>query len=177
MTGNSNDETDFPRKSLLTDWKVSIKICKTFANNLSANIKLSKTQLSKIIQLGGFLDRFFRILLKTSLPLGENLLKPPAKSVLITIGLTTTASAKDAGIQNKFFGSEETALVISKEEMEDTMKIVKSLLGNFRKLLRTLVASSLGNILAGKGLIWSCDGATATSRRQGQGVVRVGQNF
>lgn len=176
MTDNGNDETAFPRKSLLTDWKVS-KISKTFANNLSANIKLSKTQLSKIIQLGEFLDRFFRILLKTSLPLRRNLLKPPAKSVLITIELTTAASAKDAGIQNKFFGSEETALVISKEQMEDTMKIVKSLLDNFRKLLRTLVASSLGNILADKELIWSCDGATATSQRQGQGVVRVGQNF
>ena len=175
MTGNGNDDTDFPRKSLLTDWKVS-KICKTFANNLSANIKLSKTQLSKIIQLGGFLDRFFRILLKTSLPLRKNLLKPPAKSVLITIGLTTTASAKDAGIQNKFFGSEETALVISKEEMEDTMKIVKSLLDNFKKSLRILFAGSLGNILADKGLIWSCYRAKATSQRQGQGVVRVGQN-
>ena len=51
---NSNDETHFPRKILLTDTQVS-KICKGFANGSSANIKFSKTQLSKIVQLGGFL--------------------------------------------------------------------------------------------------------------------------
>ena len=52
MIGSSNDETNFPHKLLLTDTKVS-KICKAFANGSSANIKFSKTQLSKIVQLGG----------------------------------------------------------------------------------------------------------------------------
>ena len=51
---NSNDETNFPRKSLLTNMQVS-KICKAFANGLLANIKFSKTQLSKLVQLAGFI--------------------------------------------------------------------------------------------------------------------------
>ena len=49
---NSNDETNFPRKSLLTNMQVS-KICEAFANGLLANIKFSKTQLSKLVQLAG----------------------------------------------------------------------------------------------------------------------------
>ena len=51
---DSNDETNFPNKILLTDTQVS-KIRKTFANNSSANTKFSKTQLPKVVQLGGLL--------------------------------------------------------------------------------------------------------------------------
>ena len=54
VIGNSNDETNFPHKLLLTDTQVS-KIRQAFANGSSANIKFSKTQLSKMIQLGGFI--------------------------------------------------------------------------------------------------------------------------
>ena len=54
LIGNSNDETNFPHKLLLTDTQVS-KICKAFSNGLSPNVKFSKTQLSKIVQLGGVL--------------------------------------------------------------------------------------------------------------------------
>ena len=50
---NSNDETNFPHKLLLTDTQVS-KTCKALANDSSANIKFSKTQLSEI-QSGRFL--------------------------------------------------------------------------------------------------------------------------
>ena len=50
-TGISNDETNFPHKLLLTDTQVS-KIHKAFANGSWANIKCSKIQLSKIVQLG-----------------------------------------------------------------------------------------------------------------------------
>ena len=56
VTGDSNGETNFPHKLLLTDRQVA-KLRKTFANNASTNIKLSKTQLSKIVKLGGFLGR------------------------------------------------------------------------------------------------------------------------
>ena len=52
--GNSNDETNFPHKLLLTDTQVS-KTRNAFANVSSANIKFSKTWLSKIVQLGGVL--------------------------------------------------------------------------------------------------------------------------
>ena len=54
LTGNSNDKTNFLHKLLLNDTQVS-KICKAFANGSSVNIKFSKTQLSKIVQSGGFI--------------------------------------------------------------------------------------------------------------------------
>ena len=57
MIGNTNNETDFPHKLLLTDCHVSM-ICKAFADNLSASFKLSKILLSKIVQSGGFLVNF-----------------------------------------------------------------------------------------------------------------------
>ena len=95
-------ETNFPHELLLTNRQVS-NLCKAFANHLSANIKLSKTQLSKIIQSGGFLGRLLGPLLKTGLPLIKNVIKPLAKSVLIPLGLTAAASAADAGIHKKYW--------------------------------------------------------------------------
>ena len=73
-------------------------------------MKLSKRQLSKIVQSGGFLDR---PLLKTGLFLMKNLLKKTlAERFLIPLGLTTTASAANAGIQNEILGSAMTKLTI-----------------------------------------------------------------
>ena len=86
-----------------------------------------KTQLSKMIQSGGFLGRLLGPLLKTGLPLIKNVIKPLAKSVLIPLGLTAAASAADAGIHKKILGSATTTLIISNDEMEDIIKIVKSL--------------------------------------------------
>ena len=54
MVGNSNDNTNFPHEILLTNSQVT-NIRKAFAKNTSTDIKLSKTQLSKMIQSGGFL--------------------------------------------------------------------------------------------------------------------------
>ena len=68
MTGNSDDETNFPHKLLLTNRQVA-NLRKAFANHTSTDIKLSKTQLSKMIQSGGFLGKFLGSLLKTGLPL------------------------------------------------------------------------------------------------------------
>ena len=59
-----NNETNFPHKLLLTNRQVS-NLCKAFANHLSKDIKLSKTQLSKMIQSGGFPGRLLGPLLKT----------------------------------------------------------------------------------------------------------------
>ena len=78
-----------------------------------ANVKLSKTQLYKIAQSGGFLDRILRPLLKTGLLLIVNLLKPLAKSVLVPLGLTAAASATDVAIHKKMFWSGTTTLIIS----------------------------------------------------------------
>ena len=94
-----NNETNFPHELLLTDRQVS-NIRKSFANNSSADIKLSKTQLSKMIQLGRFLIRLLP-LLKTGLPLIKNVIKQLAKSVLIPLGLTAAASTADVGIHKK----------------------------------------------------------------------------
>ena len=63
--------------------------------------------------------------MKTRLPLIGNVRKPLAKSVLISSGWTATASATEAAILNKMFGSAFITLIISNEEMEDIMKIVK----------------------------------------------------
>ena len=96
-----NNETNFPHKLLLTDRQVS-SLRKSFASHSSADIKLSKTQLSKMIQSGGFLSRLLGPLLKTGLPLIKNVIKPLAKSILIPLVLTAAASAADAGIHKKY---------------------------------------------------------------------------
>ena len=80
MVGNSNDNTNFPNKLLLTNRQVA-NICKAFAKNTSIDIKLSKTQLSKMIQSGGYLGKLLGPLLKTGLPLMKSVIKPLAKKV------------------------------------------------------------------------------------------------
>ena len=192
MVGNSSDNTNFPHELLLTNRQVA-NICKAFANNLSTDIKFSKAQLSKMIQSGGFLGKLLGPLLKTGLPLMESVIKPLAKIVLIPLGLTAAASAADAGIHKKILGSgsdhNNTILIISNDEMDDILKIVKILEdsgvllkgvsetiqneakeqrgGFLSMLLGTLVASLLGDILSkglsGKGVI-----------RAGEGTIRAG---
>ena len=89
---------------------------------------MSKTQLHKIGQSEGFLGRLLGPLLKTGLPLIGNVLKPLAKCVLIQLRLTAAAaSATNVAIHKKMFGSGTTILIISNEEMNDIMKIIKSL--------------------------------------------------
>ena len=183
MIGDSNDQTNFPHELLLTDRQVS-SIRKAFANNSSVDIKFSKTQLSKMIQSGGFLSKLLGPLLKTGLPLIKNVITPLARSVLIPLELTAAAAA-DAGI-HYILGSGNTTLIISNKDMEDLIKIVKSpedsglLLkrvtesvqnevkeqkgGFISTLLGTLASSSLGSLLTGKGI-----------HRAGEGIVRAGE--
>ena len=91
---------NLPHESLLTT-RQKIKIRNAFNNNMSTDLKLSKAQINKIIQSGGFLGRLLGPLLKTGLPLIKIVIKPLAKSVLIPLGLTAAASAADAGIHKK----------------------------------------------------------------------------
>ena len=185
MVGNSNDNTNFPHEFLLTNRQVE-NICKAFDKNTSTDIKLSKTQLSKMTQSGVFLGRLLGPFLKTGLLLKKSVIKPLAKSVLIPLGLTAAASAADAGIHKKILGSghnNNTTLIISNDEMDDILKIIKSLedsgvllkgvsetiqheakeqRGGFLSMLvGTLGASLLGDILS-KGL-------------SGKGVIRAGE--
>ena len=190
MVGNSNDNTNFPHELLLTNRQIA-NIRKAFANHSSTDFKLSKTQLSKMIQSGGFLGKLLGSLLKTGLPLMKSVIKSLAKSVLIPLGLTAAASAADAGIHKKILGSghNSTTLIISNDEMDGILKIVKSLEdsgvllkgvcetiqheakeqrgGFLSMLLGTLRASLLGDVLS-KGL--SGSGVI----RAGEGTIRAG---
>ena len=89
------------------------KLRNEFNNNMSTDIKLSKAQISKIIQSGGFLgsllSKLAGPLMKVAIPLAKNVLAP--------LGITAAASAIDAGIQKKIHGSGTTTLIISNEEM------------------------------------------------------------
>ena len=182
---------NLPQELLLTA-RQKTKIRNAFNNNTSTNMKLSKAQINKIIQSGGFLGKLLGPLLKTGLTLIKNVIKPLAKSVLIPLGLTAATSAADAGIHTKILGSGNTTLIISNEEMNDIIKIVQALedsnvllkgvtetVKNETKeqkgwflsmLLGTLGASLLGNLLTGKGVVRAGYG----NKNKGKGVVRAG---
>ena len=100
MIGNSDDKINFPHEFFLTSRQVA-NLRNVFANNSSSDIKLPKTQLSKVTQSGGFLGRRLGQLIKTGLPLMKNVIKQLANSVLISLGLPVAASAADAGIKKK----------------------------------------------------------------------------
>ena len=95
-----------------------------FNNNMSTDLKLSKTQISKIIQSGGFLgsvlSKLAGPLMKVAISLAKNVQNTP-------LGITAAASVIDAGIQKKLHGSGTTTLIISNKEVNDTMKIVQDL--------------------------------------------------
>ena len=95
-----DNETNFPHNFLLTNRQVT-NLRKAFANKLTTDIKLPKTQLSKMIQSGGFLGGLLGPLLKTGLPLIKNLIEPLVKKALIPLELTAAASPADAGIHKK----------------------------------------------------------------------------
>ena len=139
-----------------------------------------------MIQSGGFLCRLLGPLLNTGLLFIKNVIKPLAESVLIPLGLTAAALAADAGIHKKILGSVNmTALIVSNDEIEDIIEIVKSLEnsdlllkgvtetvrnevkeqkgGFLSMLLGSLGASLLGNLLTGRGI-----------NRAGKGIVRAG---
>ena len=78
MICNSDDEINFQHKLFLTH-KQLLNLCEAFAKKSSTDIMLSKTQLSKMVQSGEFLDRLFRPLLKTGLPLRKNVIKTLTK--------------------------------------------------------------------------------------------------
>ena len=164
------DENDLLHKLLLTT-RQKTKLRNAFNDNMSTDIKLSKAQISKIIQSGGFLGT---LLSKLALPL-MTFAVSSAKNILAPLGIIAAASAIGAGIQKKIYGSGKTTLIISNKEMSDIMKIVQALedsnnllkgvtktikqetkeqKGRFSSmLLGTVGVSLLGNMLAGKGIV------------------------
>ena len=165
---NYNKDED-PHEFLLTT-RQNTKLINALNNNSAADIKLSKTQIKKIIQLAG-------PLMKVALPLAKNVLAP--------VGLTAAMSAIDGSIPKKIHGS-GVKLIIDEEDMQDIIKIIKEpensdiLLKGVSKtieneikeqrggflsmLLGTLGASLLRNLLTGKGIM-----------RAGDGIVRAGE--
>ena len=87
--------SSLPQELLLTT-RQTTKLRNAIESNMSTDIKLSK-----ITQSRGFLGKLLGPLLKTGLPLIKNVIRPLAKSVLMTLGFTAAASAANAGIQKK----------------------------------------------------------------------------
>ena len=97
MVGNSDDETNFPNKLLLTN-RQNLSLRKAFNNHTSASadVKFSKAQLTKM-QKGGFL-KFLMPLLKSGLPLLKSVVK-----LLGMLGLTAAASTTNAAMNKKIY--------------------------------------------------------------------------
>ena len=122
MNARMFNGNNLPHELLLTT-RQTTKLRNAIDNNMSTDIKLPKAQISKIIQYGGFLDL---LLSKIAGPLIK-VAVPLAKIILAPLGITTTASAIDAGIQNTIHDSGKTTLIIPNEEINNIMKVVQAL--------------------------------------------------
>ena len=96
------------------------KLIDKIKNNMSTDIKLSKVQINKIIKEGGNLGRlligFLPKLIKPAISIGKNILAP--------LRLSATMSATDAAMQKKMYGSGNTTLIISNDDINNLIKIV-----------------------------------------------------
>ena len=174
------NKDELPHELLLLT-RQNTKLRNAINNNLATDIKLSKVQIKKLIQSGGFLGK---LLSKLAGPLMK-VAMPLAKNVLAPLGLTAAMSAIDGSIQKKIHGS-GIKLIIEKEDTKDIMKIIEALEnsgillkgvskaienetkeqrgGFLSMLLDTLGASLSGNLsTGGKGVM-----------RAGDGIVRAG---
>ena len=181
------NKDELPHELLLTTTQ-NTELRNAINNNLATDIKLSKAQIKKLIESGGFLGKLLSklagSLMKVALPLAKNVLAP--------LGLTAAVSAIDGSIQKKIHGS-GIKLIIEQEDMNDIMKIIEGLEnsgvllkgvskaienetkeqrgGFLSMLLGTLEASLLGNLLTGgKCIMRAGDGIV----RAGDGIVRAG---
>ena len=115
------NKDELPHELLLTT-RQNTKLRNAINNNLATDIKLSKSQIKKLIQSGGFLGNLLSKLagqlMKVAIPLAKNVLAP--------LGLTAPMSATDGSIQKKMRG-EGIKLIIEQEDMNDIMKIIEAL--------------------------------------------------
>ena len=184
---NFNKDED-PHELLLTT-RQNTKLRNAINDNSATDIKLSKTQIKKIMQSGGFLGKLLSKLvgplMKVAMPL--------AKNVLVPLGLTAAMSAIGGSMQKKIHGwatkGAGVKLIIEQEDMNDIMKIIKALEksgillkgvsktiknetkeqrgGLLNMLLGTLGASLLGNLLTGGKGIMRAGEVSVTSRAKG----------
>ena len=99
MNARMFNGNNLPHELFLTT-RQTTKLRNEIENNMATDIKLSKAQISKIIQSGGFLGKILGPLLKAGLALLKSVIKPPR-----LLGLTAASSAIDAGVQKKIYGS------------------------------------------------------------------------
>ena len=174
------NKDELPHELLLTT-RQNTKLRNAINNNLATDKKLSKAQIKKLLQSGGFLGK---LLSKLASPLMK-VAMPLAKNVLAPLGLKAAMSAIDGSIQKKIHGL-GIKLIIEEEDMKNIMKIIEALEnsdillkevsrtienetkeqrgGFLSMLLGALGASLLGNLLTGgKGIM-----------RAGAGIVRAG---
>ena len=178
------NKDELPHELLLTT-RQNTKLFNAINNNLATDIKLSKAQIKKLIQSGGFLGKLLSKLvgplMKVAMPLAKNVLAP--------LGLKAAMSAIDGSIQKKIHGS-GVKLIIEQEDMNDIMKTIEALKnpgillkgvsktienetkgqrGRFLSmLLGTLGASLLGNSLTGgKGIMRADEGIGEGSKGEG----------
>ena len=90
-----DNETNFPHKPLLTNRQVE-NLRMAFANKSSTDINLLKTQLSEMVQSGGFLGRLLGPLTENRINFNKKCNQTVGLSVSIVSGLTAAASAADA---------------------------------------------------------------------------------
>ena len=181
------NKDELPHELLTTTQNTKLR--NAINNNLATDIKLSKVQIKKLIQSGGFLGKLLSKLAGPLMKVAISL----AKNVLAPLGLTPAMSAIDGSIQKKIHGS-GIKLIIEEEDMEDIIKIIEALEnsgillkginktienetkeqrgGFLSMLLGTLGASLLGNLLTGgKGIMRAGDGIVCA----GDGIVRAGE--
>ena len=154
---------------------------------MSTDLKISKAQISKIIQseglLGPLLSKLSVPLTKVEIPLAENVLAP--------LGVTAAASVIDSGIQKKIHGSRTTTLIIWNKEMNDIMKTVQAfedsniLLKGVTKTIKNKTKAQKGGLLSmllgtlGASLLWYMLAENGVVRRgsgnkKGKEIVRAG---
>ena len=167
---------NLPHELFLTQRQIT-KLRNSIENNLQTDIKLSKAQISKLIQPGGFLGKIIGPLSKTRLPLLKSVIKP-----LGLLGLTAASLGIDAGVQKKIYGSGKTTLIISNKEMNDIMEIVQAfedsniLLKGVTKTIKNETKEQKGGFLSmllgtlGASLL----GDLLTENLSGKGTVRAG---
>ena len=174
---------DLPHELLLTT-RQKTKLRNAFSNNMPTDLKLSKAQISKILQSGGFLgsllSKLAGPLMKVAILLVKNLLVP--------LGITAVASAIDAGIQKKIHCSGTTASNSFKrrnewhnfQALEDSNILLKGVTKTNKNqtkeqkgvllsmLIGTLGTSLLQNMLAGKEIV-----RAGSRNKKGKGIIRA----
>ena len=175
------NKDELPHELLLTT-RQNTKLRNAINNNLSTDIKLSKAQIKKLIQSGGFLGKLLSKLAGPLMKVAMSL----AKNVLVSLDLTAAMSAIDGSIQKKIHDS-GIKLIIEQEDMHDIIKIIEALEvsgillkgvtktienetkeqrgGFLSMLLGTLGASLLGSLsTGGKEIVRAGDGSKKTSK-------------